>query len=327
MHSWPYAADVAFAIRDDDISFFTPPEKLEKIYRTSWNEGFKVSFAVIPMHKATNNPNVPTQFRNTTKCYPIHQNKGLVEYLKSNVSEGKADIVQHGFCHTENPNLPALKFDLEKGVLLASNEQNVDLAKFSEFYGLTEEECQERIRKGRDILEQNFNREIRVFVAPQEYLSKNLWKTLRREGLYYCGGSNIHAAPIRNISLLALLPNSLRRLLRKKGYPQGICNVSDLPHLIPTYKHYWNKYVNDKLSNYWFNRFKEEFQECSRKKGFFILVTHYWEYFYDWQNEVTQSKQLEYLNKIFEYVSKYNVWKCTLTGLFEWIFESKRASS
>jgi len=318
---WPYAAKIAFAIRDDDVSFFTSTEKLEKIYRNVWNEGFKVSFAAIPMHKATNNLNVPPRFRNTSKYYPIHQNKRLIEYLKSNISEGKADIVQHGFCHTENPNLPALNFDLEKSALSASNEKNVDLAKFSEFYGLTEEECQERIKKGRDILEQSFNRKIKVFVAPQEYLSKNLWKTLDREGLYYCGGTNTHAVPIRNISLLALLQDALRRLLRKRDYPQGICDISDLPHLTPTYKHYWNKYVNDRLSNYWFNQFKEEFQACLRKKGVFILVTHYWEYFYDWQNEVTQIKQLEYLNEIFNYVNKYNVWKCTITELFEWIFE------
>jgi len=88
--------------------------------------------------------------------------------------------------------------------------------------------------------------------------------------------------------------------------------------------HYWNKYINDKSSIYWFNRFKEEFKSRLKRRGFFILVTHYWEYFYDWLNEVTQLRQLEYLNKILEYIDNYNVWKCSITELFKWLIDTNQ---
>jgi len=320
MCSWPYNADVAFAIRDDDISYFTPPKKLDLIYENAWKRGFKVSFAVIPMHRAVNNLNVPPDFRNTQKYYPIYLNEELVNYLKSKISEGKVDIVQHGFCHTENPDLPVLNFNL-RGILSASDKKKIELSRFSEFYGLSEKDCWKRVRKGKEILEQSFDKKVKVFIAPQEYLSKNLWKALRREGLYYCGGGNFRAIPIRNINLPRLLSNVFRYLFKKKVYPQGICDISDLPHLIPTYKHYWNKYINDESSKYWFNQFKDKFHACLKKRSFFILVTHYWEYFYDWQSRVTQTMQLKYLNRTLDLVNNYNVWKCTLTELFEWIFE------
>jgi len=37
-----------FAIRDDDVSFFTKPMELEKLYKDLWEKNIPVSFAVIP---------------------------------------------------------------------------------------------------------------------------------------------------------------------------------------------------------------------------------------------------------------------------------------
>jgi hypothetical protein len=323
VRSWPYSADMAFAVRDDDLSFFSSIKKMEAIYKKAWDMGFKVSFAVIPMHRAANNLNVPPKFRNDGKYYSINCNKELVEYLKSKISEGKADIAQHGFCHTESLNLPSLKFDFENGALSAGQRPKMVSAQFSEFYGLTEEECREKIQKGRAILERTFDREIKVFVAPQEYLSKNLWKALRKEGLYYCSGASMRSIPVRNMNLPAIFPILLRRSLGKPVFPTGICEISDLPHLIPAYRHYWNKYLDDKLSIHWFNHFREVFAERLKEKENFILTTHYWELFYDWEDQVTQTKQLTFLNRIFDHTNEYNVWKCTLTELFDWTFEGK----
>jgi hypothetical protein len=314
---------MAFAVRDDDLSFFSSIEKIEAVYSRAWDMGFRVSFAVIPLHRATNNLNVPCKLRNNGEYYAIQRNKELVGYIRSRISEGKADVVQHGFCHTENLNLPVLKLDLENCVPSAYNERKTIPAQFSEFCGLTEEECLEKVEKGRGVLEQTFGKRVKVFVSPQEYLSKNLWKCLKKEGLGYCSGANVHSIPIGDMNLPAVVLHMLRRLLGKPVQPTGICNMSDLPHLIPTYRHYWNKYLDDKLSNHWFNQFKEAFTERLRKKGFFILTTHYWEYFYDWEDKVTRANQLRYLNRIFDHVNEYNVWKCTLTELFEWIFEGK----
>ncbi len=82
IHPLPYGFDVAFSIRDDDISYFTPAENLDSIYQNAWNLGFKTSLAVIPAHKAVNTLNVPINIRNSNKYYKIYQNANLVKYLK-----------------------------------------------------------------------------------------------------------------------------------------------------------------------------------------------------------------------------------------------------
>src|SRR4030042_1240591 len=102
IHPLPNAADASFSIRDDDISYFSEPEKLEIIYRQLWKNEFKVSFAVIPAQKGTNNLNVPPEFRNTDKYYVIDKNKNIINFLKLKINERKIDILQHGYSHTDN---------------------------------------------------------------------------------------------------------------------------------------------------------------------------------------------------------------------------------
>lgn len=325
IHPLPYAADIAFAVRDDDLSYFTPPEKLEKIYRNAWDKGFKVSFATVPMHKGTNNPNVPPEYRNNSKYYPINQNEELVEYLKAKISEGKVDIMQHGFCHTENSNLPVLKFDLEKGNLSNYDGQKIVLAKYSEFYMANGKDIHHKIEKGKNILEDTFGVPIKVFVAPQELLTKPLWEALWKNNLNYCGGIGmkiITQTPINRINFYSLLKAATKKILKVNPESIGddIVQITDIITVPATYRHYWNKFRDDELAEYWFNNFKMVFENRRRQKSYFILLTHYWEYFYDWEEEISQVQQHEYLDKIFKYVNDNSkVWKCTISELGDWI--------
>ena len=325
IHPLPYAADIAFAIRDDDLSYFTPSEKLEKIYKYAWDKGFKVSFATVPMHKGTNNLNMPQGYRNDGKYYPIRQNGGIIDYLKKKISEGKVDIMQHGFCHTEDSNLPALKFDLEKRNLSNYDGQKVDLAKYSEFYRATAKDINYRIKEGKNILEDAFDTPIKVFVAPQELLTKPLWMALWKNDLNYCGGVGrniITQIPINHINFYPLLKAAIKKVLRvnPESVGEDITHITDTVTIPATYRHYWNKFTSDELAEYWFNQFKVIFENKRKKNGYFILLTHYWEYFYDWEEEITQKRQHEYLNKILKYVDdNLNVWKCTVSELVDWI--------
>ena len=325
VHPLPYASEIAFAIRDDDISYFTPPEKLEKIYKKAWNMGIKASFATIPMHKGTNNPNVPHEFRNDGKYYPINQNEKLVEYLKTKISEGKVDIMQHGFCHTENPNLPALMFDFKKAVLSGYDGQKIDLAKYSEFYGVDEKDVSSKVKRGKNILEETFGIPIKVFVAPQELLTKPLWMALWKNNLNYCGGVGrniITQIPFNRINFRPLLKIAVKKVLKinPESITGNIMHITDIITVPATYRHYWNKFMSDDLAEYWFNHFKSIFENKKKQNGYFVLLTHYWEYFYDWEEEITQKKQYEYLNKILKYVDdNSNVWKCTVSELVDWI--------
>ena len=329
IHPLPYATDIAFAIRDDDVSYFTPTEKLEKIYRNARDKGFKVSFATVPMHKGTNTLNVPPEFRNSSKYYPINQNEELVEYLKTKISKGKVDILQHGFCHTENSNLPALKFDLEKGNLSTYDGQKVDLAKYSEFYGANEKEVSYKIKEGKRVLEETFGVPIKVFVSPQELLTKPLWTALWKNNLDYCGGIGrniITQAPIRHINLYPLLKTATKKVLRidPESIGEDMMHITDIITIPATYRHYWNKFTSAELAEYWFNQFKTIFEKKKRQNGYFILLTHYFEYFYDWEDGITQKRQYEYLYKVLKYVNENsNAWKCTVSELVDWIMAKK----
>jgi predicted deacetylase len=325
IHPLPNAADIAFAIRDDDVSYFTPPEKLEMVYNDTWGKEYKVSFATVPMHKGTNNLNVPREFRNDGKYHPINQNEELVKYLKAKISEGKVDIMQHGFCHTEDSNLPGLKFDLEKGQLSNINGQKIDLVKYSEFYRANGIEVHHKIEKGKIILEDTFGVPIKVFVSPQEFLTRPLWKALWKNNLNYCGGvgSNIITqVPIGHMNFYPLLKVAVKKASKHnlESIGEDMAHFTDIITVPATYRHYWNKFINDKLATHWFNHFKTIFESKKKQNGHFILLTHYWEYFYDWGDEITQRRQHEYLNKILKYVDdNSNVWKCTISELMEWI--------
>jgi hypothetical protein len=313
---------MAFVVRDDDTSYFTLPSSIESVYKEAWSLDFKISLSTVPLIKGSNNLNIPPKYRNSGDLYCIADNDKLVKYLKSKIASQKIGISQHGYCHTENLNLPSLRFDFNKRKLVASKNEPFSLMDFSEFVGLTFEQCLEKVKTGQKVL-QALGQPVKTFVAPQEYLPKNLWLALKKENLSYCGYCDIHGFPTRSIRFNQYLIAATRRLTHKSVFPNGICTLSNLPHIIPAYKHYWNKYSTRELSNFWFEDFKTRFEKCFTNHGVFVLVTHYWEYFYDWNDKLTQNLQLEYLNKILEYVSERNVWKCTLTEVFDWINGNK----
>ena len=56
-----------------------------------------------------------------------------------------------------------------------------------------------------------------------------------------------------------------------------------------------------------------------------MLVNHYWEYFFDWQDRITRKVQLKYLHKILDYIhSKPDVWKCGLNELAATLQQRRR---
>ena len=337
IHPLPYAADASFSIRDDDISYFSEPERLEKIYHQLWKNEFKVSFAVIPAQKGTNNLNVPPPYRNTDKYYVINTNKNVIDFLKLKIYEGKVDILQHGYSHTDGINLPSLKFDFNNGNLLSNNLKKISLEKYSEFYAINKKDISYKIGEGKNILEKTFGIQINTFVSPQQYLTRNLWLELWRNNLNYCGnvGLNIFKQiPINHIDyyqmikiMWSIFKESIINNLKLSSFPvyMDISHITDMVIIPVTYRHYWNKFLNKELSEHWFNNFKISFKNIMEQNGNFLLLTHYWEYFYDWNEEMTQNRQYEYLQKIADYVNKNSaVWKCSVSELGTWLMKRNR---
>jgi hypothetical protein len=102
---------VYFRVRDDDTSFFTTPDELECAYgeATQWGP---VSLAVIPYCRAGLSKGVPGKFRGRWSTHPLHENGALVRYLRAGVSEGRFEIMLHGYYHDE----PSGRGEFSRGV-------------------------------------------------------------------------------------------------------------------------------------------------------------------------------------------------------------------
>ena len=88
-----------FAIRDDDISFFTRPEDLENIYKEIWERNILVSFSVVPFSVESHYCGDWDNFYQETELKAIGENKDLVDFLKSKLKENKISIMLHGYSH------------------------------------------------------------------------------------------------------------------------------------------------------------------------------------------------------------------------------------
>lgn len=325
INQFPYAADTAFAIRDDDTSYFTAPQKLEEIYKMAWNLGFKVSLAVIPMHKGTNNLNVPPEYRQTGNYYKINENTELVNYIRAKLGKRDIDILLHGFCHSENTNLPRIFFNFQKGCLEFENKFKIDLANYSEFFLDDPATINYKIQLGKAILEKTFGKNVGVFVSPQEFLTKQLWKCLVHNNLNYCGtiGRNFsRQAPISHLNYYYILKAILRRSLNYRSdlINEDMTKATKFLSISSTYRHYWNKFLDIDTSENWFNWFKWDFANRMNHRTYSILLSHYWEYFYDWNESVTQKLQIKYLHNLLNYVNSFpNIWKCSINELVGWL--------
>lgn len=157
-----------FVIRDDDVSYFTDPELIERCYGDIINSGIPVLFAVIPFIKKWRKE-YPRDVSIEDKEYPVSDNKEIVSYL---VSKGSlVDIALHGCTH----------------------ETRGGVYEFSRKEGLFEE-----IKRGRIELEKTFNRKINVFVPPHDWLGRHGELAVETEGLNVVRG---RGTGIRNFVL------------------------------------------------------------------------------------------------------------------------------
>jgi hypothetical protein len=148
-----------FCIRDDDTSFFTSPEDLERVYGEVSHWG-PISLAVVPFHRAGTSGVVPEKFRGRWSVHPLHENQPLVDYLRMGIAQGRFEIMLHGYHHDEAP----------------------DRLEFACGHDLTQ-----RVVDGRQYLEELLGTTIRVFVPPYNSISRQGLRAIARAGLHLAG--------------------------------------------------------------------------------------------------------------------------------------------
>lgn len=229
-----------FCIRDDDTSFFTTPEELEKAYGevTQWGP---VSLGVIPFCRAGLSKGVPQKFRGRWSTHPLHENGALVAYLRASVSAGRFEIMLHGYHHDE----PSGHGEFFEGHDLA-----------------------DKVVRGRHYLEDLLETEIRMFVAPRNVMGRDGLRAIVGAGLHFGGTVGIRAGwPLFSPRTWSQW-TKLRIWAKKQD--AGIPWVLDLgDHLeIP------GNAITPTAS---FNRNKLAFETALSLGGSFCAATHYWE--------------------------------------------------
>lgn len=156
-------------IRDDDTSFFTPPEMLLKVYAPLWDVAIPVSLSVIPAHYANIripqanaeagdfiDPNIPPRFRGQDQRFPITDNAVLCTFLSDLQARERIEICLHGFDHDW------MEFKAEAAPLLS-----------------------QKLHDGRQLLDAAFpDAPIRTFIAPYDGISSAAFTAIIEAGYH-----------------------------------------------------------------------------------------------------------------------------------------------
>lgn len=154
-----------FCIRDDDTSFFTSPEDLERAYGEISRWG-PISLAIIPFCRAGSSKGLPATHRMQWSIHPLHENTPLVDYLRHGIHEGRFEAMLHGYHHDE-----------PDGV--------------AEFAGATD--LRRKVADGRRYLEEVLGTAVRVFVPPHNAIGRQGLQAIAAEGLHLAGTAGLRA--------------------------------------------------------------------------------------------------------------------------------------
>jgi len=289
---WPNNSKLAFAIRDDDVSYFTQPWMLEVVYGEAWKRGFKVSLAVIPYVKATKLRLVPPHLRKNEKYFSIAENKELISYLKEKIAMGCVDVIQHGYSH----------------------ERKGDKAEFAvNDYS----KLKKKLKEGNAILRDALNRNVTVFAAPHERISRAAMKSLCENKINLCRKFTAG----RFLLTVPLSPANFRRvsrLLFRNPNPFGPIRdkIIFLDNIVVIQ---WDVFLMGKNIDYQIVEAKDTFTKCLIDGVPFVVAQHYWEYFDSWSLDTLRQNRLAKFNDFLRFVdSAERVWKAGLSDMADW---------
>lgn len=230
-----------FAIRDDDASFFTSPEELEKAY-DFLKEGC-VSLSVVPFTVSRHtDTSLPYGDRPFGGRYPLEDNPAIVEHIREGCRAGRYDVLLHGYSH---------------------EYQRTGDGWLPEMLWKEETRLRREIGEGKAYLEKLLGTTITVFAAPSNKIDRRGIAALEEHGLHFCG--IIHEFGSRKPGLRMAVQFARRwavRLLHGIQCP-GLMNYGG--HLE------CNAYPlnDDRLLD-------KEYDYCKQRDIPFVIYTHYW---------------------------------------------------
>lgn len=246
-----------FAIRDDDISFFTVPSELEEVY--NFVSTGKISLSIVPFtvakHKEIIFPygeDVPDGY------YSIEKNQELLEYLNNN--RNRYDFLLHGYTH---------------------EYKKIEETWVPELVWKDKEELYRDLKHGKDVLESNLHTSIKVLVAPNNMISAQGIEVAEELGLDFSGIIQLHDRKMEARYIYNFLKRWGYRIV--KGIPYGG---------VLKYKRH-NELVAYSLDDY--DRLLYEYNECKKIGTSFVVYTHYWDMLRDEKKHILLKSVYEYV--------------------------------
>jgi predicted deacetylase len=228
-----------FAIRDDDICFFTNPKQLEQIYGDIWRR-CPVSLSVVPFQSCTRTGAIPSSFWAGDRVFPVGDNHELVDYLRERSAQERIHIMLHGYSHRDEPE----GYEFQAGK---------DLTR--------------KLEQGMAYLRQVFGRPVTVFVPPHNALSRQGYEAFLSSKLVLSGRTDPRTHGLRGVDLVRFAWIRSQEKARRMAWPMPIrysrhteigfhslTPLVSVPVLI------------------------REIEDCHRRNGVFVLATHYWEF-------------------------------------------------
>lgn len=232
---------VKLAIRDDDMNYFTKVEDIESVYRDFYN--FPISFAVIPRVTDVSTVGACPDTKGNTEPRPITDNKQLIEWLRSHISDGSADVLLHGETHS---------YKITNGKKQAEMEWNADDPLLAS-----------KIKKNKLDLEKAIGREITCFVAPSNKIAANGIRAIEANGMNFSGIVDIKfSRDFTGRNLFNYIKRWILRIITNLPYP-GVMKYSE------------HKELNACLLQS-YDYLVKMFEYCKKHKLPMAVNVHYW---------------------------------------------------
>ncbi len=235
------------ALRDDDTSFFTDPDRLESVYHDIWDR-LPVALAVVPHAAGFADRAIPRQYWQAGRAFPLEENPALVARLRVHAAAGRVTIVQHGFTHEDFPDGYEFQAapDLER-----------------------------RLAEGRSYLERVLDTRLTMFVPPHNALSKRGFEAIGLAGLNLLGTFLSFRPSMRPWDRYT--PGNWWRI-RQYRSRTGRTKADRLiyPHVL-RYANHAEFGCHSLIPGTTVAELVAAFEEARRAGGHFCIATHYWE--------------------------------------------------
>jgi len=237
-------------IRDDDISYFTTPQELEKVW-SKWYGKVNILFAVTPFMVEKEEYEIKgrefSEHQLGKKEFDISENNELIEYIKELLDKGYIRLGLHGYNH---------RYIIENNNLIAEYDINDEMILY------------EKSLRAKVYLEKLFDAKIEIFVPPDNAVNRSAIKALSKSGF----NKVLRAFPIKYIDTkfsFNFICFWLKRVLFKYRY-----------NLVYS-KTYFNGYLFEE-ANYLYKGQNldvliNDYKIFKKHNLPFTIATHYWE--------------------------------------------------